>query len=598
MSVKNAEDTGMISYPRLLLEAIPEIYIFQFLPWLLLSGLSWVLNQLISGVVESSGSSVTTANLTDFMFTWRGPMILLLGFLLVDVFIIFEIFASIHMCDDILNGNRIRLFGSIRRGFRSMRRFLCPSGLPVLIYIFIAVPLCGIGFSISLSRDFYVPHFIMSVIESTPLYYVAYSLLMLILFVVGIRGVFSIHAVLIDDMKPSEARKASSRIIRTHWNHLLKPMLITAVILIFLNVAFKALLTFLYTGLETRAPVSMDYIAGYRFLCALVVIGGSFLGTVFAVLSGSCLKLLFTRCYLEYTREAKTLWPPRPKHRRYWRKLAFLICTIAAMVLFSMAVGTGLTSLFDKRESVKIVAHRAGGVMAPENSLEGLKCAIEHECYGSETDAQRTADGEYIINHDDSFKRLTGVDRMPGEMTLDEIRKLRITDPVTGQQAKIPTVEEMLDVIKGREKLFLELKGRSADKKMVDDLVRLIREKGCVQDVILISLKYSVIDYAKATYPEFETGILIFGGIGDVSRLNCDIIIMEEEMASDRRISQIHANGKRAFVWTVNTEGGLYRAMRSECDGIITDKVELAQSVQKKVESRSDLQRLRDQFWD
>ena len=268
------------------------------------------------------------------------------------------------------------------------------------------------------------------------------------------------------------------------------------------------------------------------------------------------------------------------------------------MVLFSMAVGTGLTSLFDKRNSVKIVAHRAGGVMAPENSLEGLKCAIEHECYGSETDAQRTADGEYIINHDDSFKRLTGVDRMPGEMTLDEIRKLTITDPVTGKQANVPTVEEMLDIIKGREKLFLELKGRSADKKMVDDLVRLIREKNCVQDVILISLKYSVIDYAKAAYPEFETGILIFGGIGDVSRLNCDIIIMEEEMASDRRISQIHANGKRAFVWTVNTEGGLYRAMRSECDGIITDKVELAQSVQKKVESRSDLQRLRDQFWD
>ena len=122
LSIKKTEDTRMISYPRLLLEAIPEIYIFQFLSWLLLSGLSWVLNQLISGVVESSGSSVTTANLANFMFTWRGPIILLLGFLLVDVFIIFEIFASIHMCDDILNGNRVRLFGSIRRGFRSIEK--------------------------------------------------------------------------------------------------------------------------------------------------------------------------------------------------------------------------------------------------------------------------------------------------------------------------------------------------------------------------------------------------------------------------------------------------------------------------------------------
>ena len=129
----------------------------------------------------------------------------------------------------------------------------------------------------------------------------------------------------------------------------------------------------------------------------------------------------------------------------------------------------------------------------------------------------------------------------------------------------------MLDVVRGREKLFLELKGETADRRMADDLVRIIREKDCVNDVVLISLKYGVMDYLKTRYPESETGILIFGGIGDVSHLNCDIIIMEEEMTSDTRIARIHANGKRAFVWTVNTEAGLYRALRSDCDGIITD---------------------------
>ncbi len=554
------------------------------------------MDQLISAVAGSSGSAVTTANISDFLFTWRGPVVLSLGFALVDVFIIFEIFVSIHMCNDILDGKRVRLFNSIRRGFQSMRKFLCPGGLPVLIYVFLAVPLCGIGFSISLSRDFYIPHFIMSVIETTPLYYLLYSLLMLALFVCGIRGVFSIHAVLIDGMTPSEGRKASAIIMKQHWKQLLRPMLMTAVFLVLLNMGFKAFLTFLYNSLESHS--TMDFgLAGYRFLCAVVVIGGSFLGSMLAVFSGYCLKLLFTRCYIDYTRGAKTLWPERPKHLRYWGKLAFLLCTFAALLLFSAAVGAGLTSSFGRTGSVKIVAHRAGGVMAPENSLEGLECAIKHGCYGSETDTQRTSDGAYIINHDDSFLRLTGVDKESREMTLEEVRGLTITDPSTGRQAPIPTAEEMLDVIKGREKLFLELKGITADRKMVDDLVQIIREKDCVDDVILISLKYSVIDYAKTHYPEFETGVLIFGGIGDVSRLNCDMIIMEEEMASDSRIRQIHANGKRAFVWTVNTEAGLYRALRSECDGIITDQVELAQRVQAKIESRSDLQCLRDQFW-
>ena len=310
------------------------------------------------------------------------------------------------------------------------------------------------------------------------------------------------------------------------------------------------------------------------------------------------MKLLFTRCYIEFTRGAQSLWPERPKHGHYWGKLAFIFFTVAAVLTFSAAVGAGFTSSFGREGSVKIVAHRAGGVMAPENTLEGLELAIEHGCYGSETDTKRTIDGEYIINHDDTFLRMAGVDRKPGDMTLAEVRELTITDPRTGRQARVPTAGEMLDTVKGREKLFLELKGATADRRMADDLVKIIREKDCVDDVVLISLKYSLMDYLKTRYPEFCTGILIFGGIGDVSRLNCDIIIMEEEMTSDRRIRQIHSNGKQAFVWTVNTEAGLYRALGSECDGIITDQVELARSVQGKLEARSDIQCLRDNFRD
>lgn len=593
---KQAGHPGGISYPRLVFEAVPEIFIFQFLTWLLLSAFSWGIDRIVGNVVESGGSSVTTANMAAFMLTWRGPAVLILGFALVCVFIASEIFASTHMCADILNGERVRLFASVRRGLRSMLRFLCPGGLPVLAYIFLAVPLCGIGFSVSLSRDFYIPHFIMSVIEATPLYYAAYTLVMVILFACGVRGLFSVHAVLVDGMSPSQARKSSSRIMRLHWKSLLRPMLLTAIFLVALNAGFKAVLTFLYARLEGQNPAESG-IVGYRMLCGLVVIGGSFLGSMLAVFSGYCIKLLLTRCYLEYTRGEKTLWPPRPKHQHYWLKLAFLVLTFAASIVLSVSAGAWLVPSSGREGSVKIVAHRAGGVMAPENSLEGLELAIGHGCYGSETDTQRTADGAYIINHDDSFKRLAGVDRKPADMTLDEVRTLRITDPRTGRQAPVPTVEEMLDVVKGKEKLFLELKGETADQRMADDLVRIIREKDCIGDVVLISLKYDVMDYLKTRYPEFETGILIFGGIGDVSHLNCDIIIMEEEMTSDTRIARIHANGKQAFVWTVNTEAGLYRALRSDCDGIITDQVELAQSVQARVEGRSDLQRLRDQFW-
>ena len=124
----------------------------------------------------------------------------------------------------------------------------------------------------------------------------------------------------------------------------------------------------------------------------------------------------------------------------------------------------------------------------------------------------------------------------------------------------------------------------------------MVREKDCVDDVALISLKYDVIDYAETNYPEFETGVLMFGGLGDVSRINCDLLILEEEMATGKRIDAIHKSGKDVYVWTINTEAGMYQFLDSDCDGIITDQIELAQSVQKTLDARSDVQLLKDKM--
>ncbi|MBR0213515.1 MAG: hypothetical protein IJL95_02185, partial [Solobacterium sp.] len=251
------------------------------------------------------------------------------------------------------------------------------------------------------------------------------------------------------------------------------------------------------------------------------------------------------------------------------------------------------------REPVKIIAHRAGGTMASENSLEGLQAAIDRGCYGSEIDVQRTADNHYVINHDTSFKRLTGVDRKPQDMTMEEIGRLRIAD-TTGSGAELPvvTIEEMLDFIKDREILFIELKGPTADRQMADDLVKIVREKDCQDDIAFISLDYDVIDYIETKYPEFRTGTLFFAGLGNIASLNCDYLIMEEEIATENRISQIHEAGKEAIVWTVNTETGLYKFLDSDIDGIITDEIPLANNVRQQLDDRTDLAFLADRFGD
>ena len=340
-------------------------------------------------------------------------------------------------------------------------------------------------------------------------------------------------------------------------------------------------------------------VTALRFLCAFVIIGGGYLRGLAVMLTGTAIMLWFTRYYLEFTDQQAFGGESAGGKSRYVGSALWLAFILAVLLVFSLALALFFNPLFDREDRVLLVAHRTGGVMASENSLEGVDLAVERGCYASETDVQRTKDGGYIINHDDDFKRLTGVNKKPGAMTMAEIAQLRISDTTgSGAELPVPTAEEMLLAVKGRIKLFLELKGVSADRRMADDMVGLIRQLGCEEDVVFISLKYDVIDYIETAYPEFETGVLMFGGIGDVSRLNCDLLIMEEEMSTDSRIDAIHAAGKQAYVWTVNTREGLYAFLDSDADGVITDQVELAIEVQRELENRTDYDILVDRMGD
>ena len=609
MKKKQKKELSNIGYPRLVFQAIPEIWSFQIIISLVLAFVVGIMSPLIRYIANSGRGPITTANIGSFILSFRFPLLLLLGIIFVLLFVILELFAQIYMCNAIITGEKAGILRSISQGVEGIRRFFNPMGVLVLLYIFIAVPLCGIGFSISLTKNFYIPHFIMEVVNKTPLYAVAYYGFIILLAVTGFTSVFTVHGVLTDGMTPSEARLHSVNIIKKNWKdfvvRMLRLLLICGIIQVVAWIFFNHELTKVvdyfgtdvnnvrinlfeedYGGLSTDELVDMIL---HRIGATFAVMMGDYLNSVVVMLIAGYIMLRFTRFYYEYSHGSCTLWKQRPKKSRYFTKLIAMIVVFIIIGIGSLYIGLNYDQVVGRDEPVKIVAHRAGGTLASENSNEGLYKAIEHGCYASEIDTQRTKDGYYIINHDSDFGRLTGVAKAPEEMTLDEIKKLSITDTTgNGNKLSVPTLEEQLDIIKGKEKLFIELKGATADKRMVDDVVALVKSKDCVEDVALISLKYDIIDYAETNYPEFETGVLFFAGIGDVSGLNCDLLIMEEEMATFLRIQEVHAAGKQAIVWTVNTEESMDKFLDTKIDGIITDEIELAEKVEAAHKDRNE----------
>ncbi len=133
-----------------------------------------------------------------------------------------------------------------------------------------------------------------------------------------------------------------------------------------------------------------------------------------------------------------------------------------------------------------VIAHRGDHTAAPENTLTALhntkKCGADY----MELDLRTTRDGQIVIMHDDDVDRMTDGKGKIAEMTLREIKALKIIDrrsnrpPESVKTETVPTFEEMLDAAK-REKLNFYLDCKEIDPRQVMDLlVKYKMERNCV----------------------------------------------------------------------------------------------------------------------
>ncbi|WP_421592452.1 glycerophosphodiester phosphodiesterase [Shinella sp. M27] len=93
-----------------------------------------------------------------------------------------------------------------------------------------------------------------------------------------------------------------------------------------------------------------------------------------------------------------------------------------------------------------------------ENTLSAFARAVEAG-FAIECDLQYAADAIPVVFHDDDLKRLCGIEGDVRQRTAAELGLLKIG----GTADKVPTLRQLLDLVKGRVPLVLELKGRKGD---------------------------------------------------------------------------------------------------------------------------------------
>lgn len=127
-------------------------------------------------------------------------------------------------------------------------------------------------------------------------------------------------------------------------------------------------------------------------------------------------------------------------------------------------------------------AHRGlhdNGSGVPENSLPSFLRAVEAG-YGIELDVQLTKDEQVVVFHDNTLKRVCGVDAPVNSMTYRELKSLCLLHT----EERIPLLSEVLKAVGSRVPLIVEIKMVDSKTRvcvLADQILRNYRGIYCVE---------------------------------------------------------------------------------------------------------------------
>jgi glycerophosphoryl diester phosphodiesterase len=137
----------------------------------------------------------------------------------------------------------------------------------------------------------------------------------------------------------------------------------------------------------------------------------------------------------------------------------FLLILVIMHFLQTLPAQSGAPLPVHKSEFV-VIAHRGNHVRVPENTIESVKDAIQAGADYVEIDLRTTKDGRLVIHHDASLERMTGKKAKISDLTMEEIKNLKIRGRTGSDHHiyRIPEFSEILKTCQGRINIYLDFK--------------------------------------------------------------------------------------------------------------------------------------------
>ncbi|HEK9101062.1 TPA: glycerophosphodiester phosphodiesterase [Bacillus pseudomycoides] len=460
-----------------------------------------------------------------------------------------------------------------------------------ILYAVVLLPLLSLGYKSALIPEIQIPNFITGELFKTTMGQVGYYTFFAVVAYLNLRWIFVLPIIVLEEKPFRTAARKSANLVKESFFKVLFFLVgffisIGIVFVLFMGVYFL-ILWGVYEFTNPKGTFALLAESTLSVFLTSTLYLFSFIITPFYIMA-------LTRLYLQKVPVGDVLleegldYSKTKADKCFFKKhrLKFIGVYIVGVFTVGMVVAFIVTFITNSYKEPIIMAHRGYVSKGVENTKEALQGAIDAKADYAEIDVLQTKDGELAVIHDLKLKRLANANVQVSDLTMDELRKLTLSqDGFTG---KISTLDEMIKLAKNKIKLNIEVKLHGNEKDFVKKVLDTIKENDFEKQCVIQTLHYPLIKEFKRANPNIKVGYILYASRANLKYVQADFYVAEEYMLNKRLVKSARKLNKPIYVWTVNDMESLKKYYKLNVDGIITDYPVDAQETIKMMKEQEE----------
>lgn len=462
-----------------------------------------------------------------------------------------------------------------RRLNKKVLYFMSLQSLLFFLYILLLTPLLSSFLPLTITQNIKVPPFITDELLKSSEGKLVYYGVIFGLFAISLRLIFTLPFFVVNPkMTVLEAIKASLKFSK-------RKTFETVALLLFIFIIYVVVLATVLFIIFIPLLIIDEFSPNYGHIAAAFTLTAA-QGVIFLMFG--LLQAMFSQLVILVSfRLTKFKLSQDRKHlHRDVRQWMYLLVGYAFLIWSGINYFNIAQTIYEPE--TKIIGHRGYLEMGVENTISSLQEAAKAGADLVEIDIQQTKDGEFVVFHDKTLRRLADRDENVYNLTLEEL--MDITVYSGGNSDKIPSLDQMLEESKKlKVKLLIEVKthGYETDD-LIDRLVKKLDEHHSLDIHYIQSNVYSLAVAINEYEPRLHVGTVHAVAIGNIPYYGLDFVAIEQSFVTNNLITQAKKENIKIFVWTVNTTGSIQHFLIENVDGIITNYPDISYMLRAELE--------------